>query len=385
MQFIPTKTLSSLFAALCLAGILSSCFKFEKEIDKVNETAKQAVATLDKAINGLQSESVNWRQVLEETRDELVDETQSTIKNEVNNLIGNGIAAAGGEIRCNSDFIRNRMRQELIHVRNGVAQKVGVPLLPENILEPGVCQVTPTSIDLSLEPVRRNEIKLAGYDFDKENITVKLLNEDQEIDVTSELAQTSKYLLTLNLSPTRGVPFSDKSDKIIVRVAKTGKLLSEINVIQPPPSIPKPDTSQFITNLQVISEGSDDNRCPSSMMWNSQDLNQGAGGDYIYLCYSKGGTTQPLTDLQVTSSGGAGNQCGGGWEWYPQDLNKGAGGDYIHLCSRRDGQLPIKDIMFTSNPNPGNLCPSGWNWIDKDLNKATEKSGDPYIYLCYLK
>jgi hypothetical protein len=370
------RTKASLLASIFIVFSLISCGK------DVLKTGKQAVATLDKAINSLQSESTNWRQVLEETRDKLTDETQSTIKNEINNLISNGIAATGIEVRCNTDFVRNRTRQELIFIRNRLAEKVKVSLLPESILEPVVCQVAPTSIDLRLPPNRRNELRLAGYDFDKNNIVVKLLDDKgQEVDVTSKLAQPTKYLLTLNLSPNRGIPLSEASDKIIVRGAKTGTLISEINVLQKEVV----DYSSFITNLQITSEGSAGNRCPSSMKWIDQDLNKGAGGDYIYLCYSKGGTNTPITDLQVTSSGGSGNRCGVGWEWYPQDLNKGAGGDYIYLCSRRDGQQPIKDITFTSSGKAGNRCLSGWNWIDKDLNKGTRKSGDPYIYLCYLK
>lgn len=261
MKYISIKILSSLFTALCLVALLSSCF--DKAVDKTTETAKQAIATLDKAINSLQSESINWRQVLEETRDGLVDETQSTIKNEVNNLISNGIAATGGEIRCNADFIRNRMRQELIHLRNEVAQKVGVSLLPESTLEPGVCQVTPASIDLALEPERRNELKLAGYDFDRTNITVILLNKDKEIDVTAKLAQPSKYLLTLNLSPTNGIQFSEKSNQILVKATKSGNLISLINILQPPDNVLKH------TEVIDLRTGIDDNnmtKCPQNFM-----------------------------------------------------------------------------------------------------------------------
>lgn len=375
MHHISKKVLLLLTASL-LALSLNSCFEDEKEI------AKRAVDTLDKAIATLDSNSAKWQDVLKETRDKLVAESQSTIRNEITNLINNGIAASGVEVRCELDFIRKRMRRELVPIRNKLALKANVPPLPESSLEPEVCQVVPAYINFSLDETKRNVLQLSGYDFDKESITVILLNGNEEINAKDNLTQNSKYSLVLNLSSTNGITLSDKSSKIIVKT-KTGKLISEIPVIQPQKP---PDNSQFITYLKIISEGSRGNHCPSSTEQIQQDLNQGAGGKFIYLCYSKGGTNKPITDLQVTSSGSAGNQCGAGWEWYPQDLNEGAGGDFIYLCSRTEDRPDrIKEIQFTSTPNPGNFCPPGWNWINKDLNKGTKKSGDPYIYLCYLR
>lgn len=108
----------------------SSCSKPDVGIDIEVEVGQQTLAVLDKAINTLKNESSNWQQVLQETRDKLVDSANSSIKNEVTNLINNGIAATGIEVRCDVDFMRNRARQELVHVRNKLAQKLGVSLLP---------------------------------------------------------------------------------------------------------------------------------------------------------------------------------------------------------------------------------------------------------------
>ena len=64
-----------------------------------------------------------------------------------------------------------------------------------------------------------------------------------------------------------------------------------------------------------------------------QDLAEGAGGKYIYACYTKNGTNPPITGLSVIT--GCSSQT------YPpdassvriiQDCNDGAGGSYVYIC-----------------------------------------------------
>jgi hypothetical protein len=204
-----------------------------RAVSVAEKNVPETLRIVDKAVDLLGNTSANWLKVLEETRDTLINEANSSLRNELTNLINNGVAATGIEVRCNVDFMRNRARQELIHMRNQLARKIRSPLRSEVPLEPGLCQVTPSSIDLNLKPERRSELKLAGYDFDKNTIKVLLMNESEEIDVTSKLAQTTKYLLTLNLSPANGIDFSSGSNKILLRTAQSSKLISEVNVIQP--------------------------------------------------------------------------------------------------------------------------------------------------------
>ena len=361
------------FIVLFLTVLTSSCgTPYKGEINKIIEV-------LDKAISTLERESSNWQKVLEETRDEIISETQSTIKNEINGIIQEGIASAGAEFRCNFDFARVRARYELIDLRNNLASEVGIQPLPSS-RKPELCKVNPSSVNLSLPPERLSELKIAGYDFDQGGLQLVLRSGSQEEDVSAYLAKPTHYQLTVNLG-SNGIrqKISPVSDKLILKA--DGREISSINIIQPPKQPPKPDNSAFITDLYVSSEGSSGNRCPSGMNWISQDLNQGSGGDYIYLCYDRGGST-PITDLRVTSSGSAGNICGSGWERINKDLNKGAGGDYIYFCYRTDGNSPIKEIKFTSSNSAGNICGSGWKWIDRDLNKQADGR---YIYTCYKK
>jgi len=151
-----------------------------------------------------------------------------------------------------------------------------------------------------------------------------------------------------------------------------------------------------------------DNTAPNIMDGYSKipvDLNEGAGGKYIYLYYKKTTplepNTTPITELDVITNccmailfpPYSWNICGqsfgsGGWT----DLNQGAGGDYIYLVQRTKwlGQRfvdpfynvpPIKDILIISSNQKLSSYP-GWTLIPVDLNKG---AGGKWIYLCYKR
>jgi hypothetical protein len=140
------------------------------------------------------------------------------------------------------------------------------------------------------------------------------------------------------------------------------------------------------------------------------DLNEGAGGKYIYLYYMKNDwpdnsqnyvylnvrmnccTAPFLVDEPMIKTGLAFSNN----RW--TDLNEGAGGYYIKLeaatkISVSDyyygiGQPipsnfvgPIKDILIISSTSSLSSY-SGWTFINADLNKG---AGGKYIYLCYRK
>jgi hypothetical protein len=173
--------------------------------------------------------------------------------------------------------------------------------------------------------------------------------------------------------------------------------------------------SGYIKNLKTSVRS--DNSAGSTMDGYTKipvDLNEGAGGKYIYLYYIKTETsTEALCYLKVRN-----NCCtpffsteheymqklgisfgSNGWT----DLNQGAGGYYIVLegCSnnniagwitaqaRAGGSIgwipsdtqPIKDILIISSSSKMSSY-SGWTFIDVDLNKG---AGGKWIYLCYKK
>jgi hypothetical protein len=83
----------------------------------------------------------------------------------------------------------------------------------------------------------------------------------------------------------------------------------------------------FIVNNQPV---------PAGYIKIDQDLNQGAGGDYIYLCYKKEITSTPIrrVNILIGQSATPDPDFYFGENYYTgvkQDLNQGAGGNYIWL------------------------------------------------------
>jgi len=137
------------------------------------------------------------------------------------------------------------------------------------------------------------------------------------------------------------------------------------------------------------------------------DLNEGAGGKYIYFYYRKGlkeyfpnekidyicelsivtDCCLPIIVPPVTWDASGKSIGSGGWT----DLNQGAGGDYIYLVERREirhsnmlrlysySKPPIRDILVISSNKKLSSYP-GWILIPTDLNKG---AGGKWIYLCY--
>ena len=72
----------------------------------------------------------------------------------------------------------------------------------------------------------------------------------------------------------------------------------------------------------------------------TQDLNEGAGGKWIYAWYTTDSRLPPLTDITVVA--GASRHTypvDDTWVRIDQDTNDGAGGDYVYICYKRD-RLP---------------------------------------------
>jgi hypothetical protein len=66
----------------------------------------------------------------------------------------------------------------------------------------------------------------------------------------------------------------------------------------------------------------------------------------------------------------------------PQDLNKGAGGEYIYLCylpMDDNNDAAIKDVTVIGGNNPDISAPYGYEKIAGDLNKG---AGGEFVYVC---
>ncbi len=216
-------------ASVCLLALLISTMACSVLSDLEGTAAlgmERTTRILDEAIVGIQNNSSDWQNVLRETEDKLVEETQSTIRNEVSDLLYRGIAASGAEIRCDIDFVAGRV---LLGLKRIKAELIGGEVPP---LEPQLCSVVPLAIDQSLiAQGRLNRLEFYGYDLDAGELQVLLQDGDRLVDISQMLNRPTHYHLTLTLGGSTGVPLTATSQRIILMWA--GTALSTISVIQP--------------------------------------------------------------------------------------------------------------------------------------------------------
>jgi hypothetical protein len=149
--------------------------------------------------------------------------------------------------------------------------------------------------------------------------------------------------------------------------------------------------ADYIDSLKVIYGDNSGIKAPSGYTKIDVDLNEDAGGDYIYLCTHKTtpnplhpqGNKKCITNIRFVTGEGA--DAPSGYEKINIDLNRDAGGEYIYLCYKLedyDAEKAIKDITIVKGGNPDVSAPYDYHKVDKDLN---EDAGGDYVYLCYSK
>lgn len=153
---------------------------------------------------------------------------------------------------------------------------------------------------------------------------------------------------------------------------------------------------EYVLNIYVVSSSSPEKAralCPPGYTLINIDLNKGAGGKYMYLCYLKG--TNPdmaLTDFFMEHRGGSKGQQtlelthNGNLQEYTRlaiDLNKSAGGKYVYLWYTMGSETdPVKDmgVFIDKVPEDEGWEPIYWQntYHAADVNY---KAGGAYIYI----
>ncbi|MFJ5503730.1 MAC/perforin domain-containing protein [Pectobacterium carotovorum] len=140
----------------------------------------------------------------------------------------------------------------------------------------------------------------------------------------------------------------------------------------------------YINELIVIAGGNSTIMPPQGYTRIPYDLNAGAGGDYIYLCYHEqewisDNPKKSITDIKIIYDN---EKKPDGYIKLPQDLNKGAKGAYVYLCYKMEDynlDTAIKKITVIGGDNPDINAPYGYKKIPDDLNKG---AGGQYVYIC---
>lgn len=234
----------------------------------------RAIEALERAIASLDANSASWQSTLTNLEDQLVQDAGSLLANEVTNLMQRGVGTAGVELRCNADFIGGRMRGALAGL---LAQLQNQPPPPPPL--PGLCQVSPTSVDMGHRP---NELDFFGYDFDRADVHVFLRHAGGETIIDEAVSRPTHYLLTVDVSEGTRAPLCNLDDRRIILRAN-GTEISSVSVVRrqcpaaPPPPPPFPQ--------KVLSDQNQD--CPGGLFGCRMDRNFGGpctGGYHRTQC-----------------------------------------------------------------------------------------------------
>ncbi len=137
----------------------------------------------------------------------------------------------------------------------------------------------------------------------------------------------------------------------------------------------------LITDIQIIQRGKNDSKAPpDGYVRLPQDMREGAGGDYFYLCYRKDPLLQdePVTDILVSGEESIPGH-------HKDECCFNSGKNY-HVFFRKEilGVTGIgggiEEITFVSGKSRELPAPAGFKKVDVDLNN---KQGGRFIYLCY--
>jgi hypothetical protein len=171
-------------------------------------------------------------------------------------------------------------------------------------------------------------------------------------------------------------------------------------------------TGSYINDIVVAnfnSEPSAAQRCPSGYTTDGTDANKGARGQYIYLCV-RHGTSQWISAIWTVAVNDLNDSCPTGFHtqryarWGDRrnlgsgDLNDGAGGKFVWLCIQWEGLgAPIKALDVVPKNGGDFLCEveKGSDWLPAgrggplgfptDLNAGSTPDWElhDYIHLCY--
>lgn len=147
----------------------------------------------------------------------------------------------------------------------------------------------------------------------------------------------------------------------------------------------------FVNDLIVLIDNSS---VPYGYIKLDHDLNEGAGGRYLYFAYHQGyensdSMDTAIRDIQFLVGDHAYPQGytvprdpdGKPYEVVAVDLNMGAGGKYIYTCFTRNSRAgDLISRLTVISGSSSNIQPDPpFKKINTDLNQG---AGGKYIYLC---
>ena len=147
----------------------------------------------------------------------------------------------------------------------------------------------------------------------------------------------------------------------------------------------RPEDGRYVESIDFVSAWSESGIKeinPKAIV--NHDLNKHNGGKYVcpVLNYTND-PTQAVSDLKLLGWWFVEEEVPAGYHKIPQDLNEGCGGQDVYLCYSKEGKNKITDISFYYRWTESDLLRSelkGWKVIPEDINNG---AGGLYIYILY--
>lgn len=188
-----------------LSLTISGCELFQPRgaVDSATQTLRDIADTVN-----LESEA--WREQVAAAQEKLTREGRQAIAHDLDNIVQRGIAAVGAEFRCDVDFLRDRVHDEIEGLIAGLLGQTPPPN------PPAICKVVPEIVDLSQPPTQMTRVALYGYDFrergsNRANLKLRGLRRNgQTVNLNSWLALSNHYQGAVSITQANGRDLRDR-------------------------------------------------------------------------------------------------------------------------------------------------------------------------------
>ncbi|MEM6342225.1 MAG: hypothetical protein AAF927_00040 [Bacteroidota bacterium] len=185
--------------SICLFLTISIFALFQQSCkvpEKVDNQIDRALDLVDEGIASINNQSDQWRGTLENMYEQMPEDLH-WVKEDVSQLINEGIGATTSNVLCVIDAIPNRMIRGL--------QTLKAKILEQELpgIAPTVCQVSLSSIDLNAPTHIRKEIIVNGYDFinaSKLKLFLRKANGQKAFVSNNRLFKQSDYQYSINIA-----------------------------------------------------------------------------------------------------------------------------------------------------------------------------------------
>jgi len=145
------------------------------------------------------------------------------------------------------------------------------------------------------------------------------------------------------------VQLRGKNHLSLTEVEVYGLQVPNTPTFPPPRPSPPVEATRYVTGLKFVFGDAPGVACPAGMTRVETDLNEGAGGKYIYACLQYGPVASAIGGFSVLTIPECDYACA---TRYKDDLNRGAGGSYIFIEAfaykpSDPRSRPLKDVAFT--------------------------------------